>query len=58
MRPSWVVQDEYAESFERVGDDLDEGWLEHYVERGITELAQWLARRAAFEDFLDGGATA
>ena len=39
--------------FHRVEDELGESWLEHGLESGIRQLEAYLAKPAAFFDYLD-----
>jgi hypothetical protein len=37
----------------RIEDEIDEGWLERWLEAGIERIEAYLANHAAFVDFLE-----
>jgi hypothetical protein len=37
----------------RVEDELGESWLEHWLETGLQQLEAYLAKHAAFLNYLD-----
>jgi hypothetical protein len=37
----------------RIEDELGESWLEHWLENGLALLEAYLAKHAAFGDFLE-----
>jgi hypothetical protein len=37
----------------RVEDELGESWLEHWLECGLQQLEAYLAKHAAFLNYLD-----
>jgi hypothetical protein len=41
--------------FHRIEADLEESWLEDWAGVGIAELESYLAKHAAFADFLETG---
>ena len=40
----------------RIEDEIDEGWLERWLEAGIERIEAYLAKHAAFVAYLDAGA--
>ena len=41
----------------RIEDELGENWLEQWLEQGLGLLEAYLAKHAAFVDFLEAEAT-
>ena len=39
--------------FHRVEDELGESWLQHWLEVGLQQLEAYLAKHAAFLNYLD-----
>ena len=37
----------------RIEDEIDEGWLERWLEAGLEKIEAYLANHAAFVDFLE-----
>jgi hypothetical protein len=37
----------------RIEDEIDEGWLECWLEAGLEKIEAYLANHAAFVDFLE-----
>jgi hypothetical protein len=37
----------------RIEDEIDEGWLESWLEAGLEKIEAYLANHAAFVDFLE-----
>jgi len=37
----------------RIEDEIDEGWLERWLEAGIETIEAYLGKHAAFVDFLE-----
>ncbi|MGZ4317905.1 MAG: hypothetical protein ACXVFC_03915 [Gaiellaceae bacterium] len=37
----------------RIEDDVDEGWLERWLETGIETIEAYLSKHAAFVDYLE-----
>jgi hypothetical protein len=37
----------------RIEDELNDGWLERWLETGIETIEAYLAKHAAFVDYLD-----
>ena len=40
----------------RIEDDVEEGWLERWLEAGIETIEAYLAKHAAFVAYLDAAA--
>ena len=37
----------------RIEDDVEEGWLERWLEAGLETIEAYLAKHAAFVDYLE-----
>ena len=37
----------------RIEDEIEEGWLERWLEAGVEKIEAYLANHAAFVDFLE-----
>ena len=37
----------------RIEDELGETWLEHWLEKGLSQLEEYLAKHAAFLRYLE-----
>jgi hypothetical protein len=46
----WSMSDR---GFHRVEDELGESWLQHWLEVGLQQLEAYLAKHAAFLNYLD-----
>jgi hypothetical protein len=43
--------------FHRIEDELGESWLEQWLEQGLALLESYLAKHAAFVDYLEAEPT-